>query len=107
MMRFLHRFSMVTPLLFVTWCGAQTNDTVSMPAGTLEEPAPPRLNRIGLSYRMGLNISAKFKKLGGLQLSDPGPATGSTYNRTYDNGYNLVDSSGNNGGTTWNWGYQN
>jgi hypothetical protein len=68
-------------------------------------------NRITVSYRMGLNISADFKKLGGLAaLSNPGPATGGATDRTYDNGYNLVDVTGNNHGpgfqnTTWNWGY--
>ena len=66
-----------------------------------------RLNRIALSYRMGLNITVDFKKLGGFAaISDPGPALGIT-NRTYDNGsYNLVDISGNAGGLTWNWGYE-
>jgi len=50
-----------------------------------------------------------FKKLGGFGTgADPGPDTGSTYNRTYDNGsYNKVDISGNAGGTTWFWGYEN
>jgi hypothetical protein len=72
------------------------------------EPPPVRLNKLGLSYRMGLNITADFNKLGGFErMTDPGPATGSTYNRTYDNGYNRVDSSGNAGGQTWYWGYQN
>jgi hypothetical protein len=76
---------------------------------TLEQPAPERLNRIGLSYRMGLNITVDFKKLGGFPaMSDPGPATGTTYDRTYDNNsYNRVDSSTNAGGMTWYWGYQN
>lgn len=67
---------------------------------------PMTLNRIGLNYRMGLNISVDFRKLGGLALSDPGPATGGAFNRNYDNGYNRVDSSTNAGGVTWNWGYE-
>jgi len=72
---------------------------------TLEPAAAPRLNKFGLSYRMGFNMKVDFEKLGGLQLSDPGPNTGSTFNRNYDNGYNRVDISGNQGGMTWNWGY--
>lgn len=79
-------------------------------AGAALEPgAPERLNKIGLSYRMGLNITVDFKKLGGFQpVSDPGPATGSTFNRNYDNGsYNRVDVSGNANATTWYWGYEN
>jgi hypothetical protein len=67
---------------------------------------PMTQNRLGLNYRMGLNISVDFRKLGGLALSDPGPATGSTFNRNYDNGYNRVDSSTNAGGVTWYWGYE-
>jgi hypothetical protein len=54
---------------------------------------------------MGVNISVDFRKLGGLQLSDPGPATGGQVNRNYDDGYNRLDSSGNAGNMTWNWGY--
>jgi len=58
---------------------------------------------------MGLNIKVEFKKLGGFApLANPGPDTGSTFNRSYDNGsYNKVDISGNAGGMTWYWGYEN
>jgi opacity protein-like surface antigen len=75
------------------------------PTIKLEPEQSDYLNRIGLNYRMGLNISVDFHKLGGLALSDPGPARGSAVNRHYDNGYNLVDSSTNAGGYTWYWGY--
>src|SRR5215813_4119479 len=70
-----------------------------------DDDGPMAPNRFGLNYRMGLNISVDFRKLGGLALSQPGPATGSAVNRTYDNGYNRVDSSTNAGGVTWFWGY--
>src|SRR5204863_732465 len=36
---------------------------------------------------------------------NPGPATGGT-DHTYNDGYVRVDSSGDAGGVTWNWGYQ-
>ncbi len=84
----------------------ETNADDYVPQIKLEPAAPVAKNRIGLSYRMGLNITVDFNKLGGLALSDPGPATGSAVNRNYDNGYNRVDSSGNSGGRTWYWGYQ-
>ena len=71
----------------------------------LEPEQPEYLNRIGINYRMGLNISVDFRKLGGLALSNPGPRTGSAVNRHYDDGYVLVDSSTNAGGYTWYWGY--
>jgi hypothetical protein len=88
---------------------AQTADAPnSVSPLTLRPELPERLNRISLSYRMGMNITVDFNKLGGFPaLSDPGPATGSTFDRNYDNGsYNMVDSSGNLGGTTWYWGYE-
>ena len=62
--------------------------------------------RVGVSYRMSYNISARFRNLGGFaSASRPGPATGSNVDRTYDNGFNKVDVSGNAGGQTWFWGY--
>jgi hypothetical protein len=87
--------------------GAQTNPPPAEAASTLglEEGPAPRLNRIGLSYAMGVNISVDFRKLGGLQLSQPGPVTGGAVNRNYDNGYNRVDVSGNANNFTWDWGY--
>jgi hypothetical protein len=77
----------------------------------LKSLKPEPRNRIGLSYRMGLNITADFRRLGGLApVSDPGAETGGVMDRTYDNGYNLVDITGNDHGpgfenTTWYWGY--
>src|SRR3954467_4203873 len=75
----------------------------SFPTVKLEPVQPITKNRIGLSYQMGLNITVDFRRLGGLALSSPGPATGTTVNRTYDNGYNRVDISTNAGGLTWHW----
>src|SRR5438094_4115589 len=96
-------------LLSAPPASSQTQDSIDSKAGLALEANPPeRLNRIGLSYRMGLNITVDFRKLGGFPaLSDPGPASGSTFNRSYDNGsYNKVDISTNAGGMTWNWGYE-
>ncbi len=65
-------------------------------------------NRIGLSYRPGFNISARFQNVGGaMGFNDPGPAT-SHANHNYDDGYNRVDNStgGNAGGFTSYWGYK-
>jgi hypothetical protein len=63
-----------------------------------------RLNRFSLNARFGLNISAKFKRAS-MSLTAPPRTTpdGSRYN--YDDGYVLTDVSGNYGGQTWNWGY--
>jgi len=64
-------------------------------------------NRLTLSSRFGFNISAHFK---GLTTLPPPSSTrqtprGDNYN--YDNGYVLTDNSGNFGGQTWYWGYDN
>ena len=63
-------------------------------------------NRLTASLRFGLNISARFK---GSLTVPPGLARttphGDAYN--YDDGYVLTDVSGNAGGQTWYWGYDN
>ncbi|MGA1238052.1 MAG: hypothetical protein ACO34E_14455 [Limisphaerales bacterium] len=65
-----------------------------------EEP-----NRLGFAIRPAFNIKASFSDLGGAPAqTDVGPAVGGV-NHYYDDGYNLVDSSGNGEGTTWYWGY--
>ena len=101
----LNRCLLLGALLTAPVCRGQTNGPETAPIMSLETARPPMLNRIGISYMMGVNISVDFRHLGGLQLSDPGPATGATVNRNYDNGYNRVDISGNAGGQTWYWGY--
>lgn len=65
-------------------------------------------NRLSLGARIGLNFEAKFQNnnAAGNLGANPGPATGGV-NHNYDDGYVNVDSSGNAGGRTWNWGYDN
>lgn len=62
-------------------------------------------NRISLSARMGFNFNATFTGLENLPVPHLPRLTpdGVAYN--YDNGYVLPDSSGGQGGQTWNWGY--
>ena len=66
-------------------------------------------NRVTLSLRFGLNITGKFKGIGGslnsLGVSANGRRTlsGDAYN--YNDGYVLTDISGNAGKQTWYWGY--
>jgi hypothetical protein len=65
-------------------------------------------NWISLSPYLGFNISARFKHLGNVSpASQPGPTAGGGVDRTYDDGFVRVDSSGNQGGLTWFWGYNN
>jgi len=69
-------------------------------------------NRVTLSLRFGLNINGRFKGGAGPLSAFAMPAAGGrrtpngdAYN--YDNGYVLTDISGNAGGQTWYWGYDN
>jgi hypothetical protein len=85
----------------------------------LDLPAGEEKNHFRATYRMAFNIAASFKNIGatgpqghlvpgqGMQLANPGPATGGGINRTYEDGYNWVDSSGNGFGYTRYWGYDN
>lgn len=72
-------------------------------------------NRLSFSGRFGFNISARFKNITVAPItepnsprstpSQPGRPNGDPYN--YDDGYVLTDVSGNYGGETWYWGYDN
>jgi hypothetical protein len=70
------------------------------------DATPDNANWFSLGPQFGLNINARFNHVGNVSPSSPGPATGGGVDRTYDDGYVHVDSSGNAGGETWNWGYQ-
>ena len=69
---------------------------------------PENPNRLSLGPRFGLNFKADFNNHATYKTPtvNPGPATGGA-DHTYDDGYVRVDSSGNAGNLTWNWGYQN
>jgi len=71
---------------------------------------PENLNRFSFGPSFGLNIKASFHNsspgIPGSPGANPGPAVGGV-DHTYDDGYVNVDSSGNAGGQTWNWGYHN
>jgi hypothetical protein len=64
-------------------------------------------NRLSLSGRVGFGISARFKGIAVLPVPTLNRTTpgGNSYN--YDDGYVLTDVSGNFGGQTWYWGYDN
>jgi hypothetical protein len=74
-------------------------------AADLEEPSTNHLNHLTVSARLGFNISANFKGFSTLPLFASSRVTshGDRYN--YDDGYVLSDISGNAGGQTWYWGY--
>ena len=73
---------------------------------TLAPPDAPNANWFSLGPQFGLNLKAHFDGIGRGNSGSPGPDTGGGVNRTYSDGYVKVDSSGNAGSETWNWGYQ-
>jgi len=58
----------------------------------------PNPNWFSFGPQYGLNLNARFKYIGNVNPADSG---------NYDDGFVHTDSSGNAGGQTWNWGYQN
>jgi len=74
------------------------------------EDLPENLDRLSLGARFGMNFKADFRnntafRAAGGSAASPGAATGGV-DHNYDDGYVRLDSSGNAGGLTWNWGYQ-
>ncbi|TAK94613.1 MAG: hypothetical protein EPO07_16465, partial [Verrucomicrobia bacterium] len=65
-------------------------------------------NRLSASARLGFNMSARFRGTTvGLPLSGTPRVAPHGENYNYDDGYVLTDTSGNYGGQTWYWGYDN
>jgi len=95
--------------LAASLAGAQTASQDNLSGIKVEQDPPLQKNRFGLNYRMGFNISARFKNLGGHPSPPSNPASsGKTPNGAdwnYDNGYNLDDGPGTPPGITWYWGY--
>jgi len=88
-------------LMILTLNGPATaqsvDDLMTAPAG-----------RFGLSYRGAFNVRASFHNLGNFPPpSNPGPASGGGIDRFYEDGFNRMDASGNSGGLTTYWSYQN
>ncbi|MDB6058382.1 MAG: hypothetical protein JWO95_2226 [Verrucomicrobiales bacterium] len=117
------RLVIVAGVLIAGFANAQENEPFSKSEEAVQreiarlnavKPLPPirPLNSFSLYYELGLNIRTTFKGFGGYRITNPGPAS-SGANHTYDDGYNYVDSTGNNHSdqgypnTTTYWGYKN
>jgi hypothetical protein len=79
---------------------------LALPVSIMAQDDDSNWNHFGLNLRAGFNVRAKFSEATAASLP-PGPGAGANLNHHYNDGYVNVDSSGNQGGQTWNWGYQN
>ena len=80
-------------------------------AVALAQGQEPAKDRFFVNYRAGFNINASFNAPA-LVLMTPPPlegsgSTGNPVAREYEDGFVRVDSTGNAGGYTWYWGYNN
>lgn len=65
-------------------------------------------NRFFFGPTLGLNISAEFGgQVPAVVSGNPGPIGAGEVDRYYHDGYVRIDSSGNVGGYSWYWGYDN
>jgi hypothetical protein len=79
----------------------------AFPVAIMAQDDDSNWNHFGLNLRAGFNVRAKFSEAtSAAVLPFPISAEGAV-NRHYTDGYVDVDSSGNQGGQTWNWGYHN
>ena len=78
------------------------------PLNLLGADAPENPNRLSLGPRFGLNFKSSFNNSAAFRSPtvSPGLAIGGV-DHFYDDGFVRVDGSGNFGGTTTFWGYQN
>jgi len=76
---------------------------------TVVEADPGWTRRFRLGAIAAINIEAEFSQGGEFGVSgvDPGEPGLGGQNHTYDDGYVRLDDTGNAGGYTANWGYQN
>lgn len=75
--------------------------TVSAAAADLDDPR----NRFRAGAKVGFNLDVDFSSRGGDVGARLGPPAGGGIDRTYRDGFVRVDASGNTGGKTWYWKY--
>lgn len=91
------------PLLILPLTSAFAGEPDSAKGLIIPKEASPW--RIGGGYAQLFGLKTEFSGLGTFQSAFMPQAPGTGIERDYDNGYVHVDSSGNLGGETWNWSY--
>lgn len=98
------------PLITCTAISAMAGDTPpddSKSAALVTYPAAASPWRIGAGYAQLFGLKTRFTGLGRFNSPFGAQPLEGAVNHDYDNGFVHVDSSGNAGAQTWNWGYQN
>jgi hypothetical protein len=97
----LRCYLLSVPLLAACLSSARAGDP-AIPA-----PANPSRWKLGMGYAPVFGLKVEFGGLGRFTSPfTPQPIGGGT-DYDYDDGFVHLDSSGNLGGTSWNWGYEN
>lgn len=93
-----------TLLLLLGTCVA--HQASAGPKSAIDLPSAERSPwSVGFGYAPVFGLKADFSGLGGATSPFSPQPLGGGRDYEYDNGYVRVDSSGNAGGQTWNWGY--
>jgi hypothetical protein len=115
------RYSVVPLSLCATSAALGQTTYNPAPAGSADaftpillEPSSTARNHISIGFQSSFNLKTSFKHIGKFGAGTNPGSTNGISNHFYDDGYNLVDSTGNQhfNGTgftegTWNWGYNN
>jgi len=92
------------PLFALTACSALAGSPDL--ENSIIVPASNSPWRVGVGYAQLLGLKTNFTGLGNFVSPNTLQPLGNGIARDYDNGYVRIDSSGNLGGQTWNWSYQ-
>jgi hypothetical protein len=97
---------MKIPRLFLFTLAALASARAGEPPAITTPQAKSRWS-LGLSFAPTLNVRADFSGTGGFASPFTPQPLGGGQDNQYDDGYVGVDASGNNGGLTYYWGYDN
>jgi len=98
------------PLIVLTTAFATAGDdpqSDSKHSDVVTYPAASSPWRVGVGSAQLLGLKTSFSGLGKFNSPFAAQPLGGGVNYDYDNGFVHVDSSGNAGAQSWNWGYQN
>jgi hypothetical protein len=98
---------MKLPVSFLRLTGLGAVLAVASVSARAQDDSDAEWDHLGLNFRAAFNVKAKFAlpSSGSGGALPPGPGAGSALDHQYSDGFVNVDSSGNKGGVTWNWGY--